>query len=229
MDCFLSEEVSDITLVVEGTPIPALKAHLISKSNVFRAMFSGNFKESNEESVEIKDTTIEAFKRFLQFLHFNHLFFKDDKDLHLVEEVRKLSDRYEVSPLLTAIDDYLKNTEVSFDNMEVISKIAVTFEITELKTNVMTFIDNNLNHFVDKDSHLMNDTTNGLFLEVLANNYRQIIIDLEDVVNKTVHSDGVKCFKKCACGKIGVAYLKTPYSITMLYCRYCRVHIIFHD
>ena len=65
LDYFMNEEKSDVLFVVEGQRIPALKAILSVKSIVFRAMFSGDFKESKDKEVVIEDTTYEAFKAFI--------------------------------------------------------------------------------------------------------------------------------------------------------------------
>ena len=69
MHYFMNERLSDVVFIVDGLRVPALKQLLIIKSRVFRAMFSGNFRESVEKEVVIKGTTFNAFKLFIRFLY----------------------------------------------------------------------------------------------------------------------------------------------------------------
>ena len=62
---FMNESLSDVVFIVEGQRVPALKQFSSVKSNVFRAMFCGNFRESEEQEVVIKDTTFDAFKTMI--------------------------------------------------------------------------------------------------------------------------------------------------------------------
>ena len=67
LDFFMNESESDVVFVIEGQPLPAMKSILRLKSRVFRAMFSGDFKETKDNEVDIEDTSYEAFKTFIQF------------------------------------------------------------------------------------------------------------------------------------------------------------------
>ncbi|CAG2106906.1 unnamed protein product [Medioppia subpectinata] len=62
MSCFLNESESDVVFIIDGQRVPALRQVLGLKSEVFRAMFSGNFKESEEKEIPIEDMNAEAFK-----------------------------------------------------------------------------------------------------------------------------------------------------------------------
>src|ERR1700712_1435804 len=90
MDFFMNDTESDVVFVIEGKRLPALKVILRMKSNVFRAMFSGDYKESKDKEVVIKDTTFEAFKTMIQFLYCDQLVLKDNNDFELIQEVCKL-------------------------------------------------------------------------------------------------------------------------------------------
>ena len=100
------EQKSDVCVlfVVEGQTIPALKSVLTEKSRVFRAMFS---EESKYEEVVIEDTTYEAFNTFIRFLNCDHLVLKDKNDFQLIQELYKLSERYDVPELDQKIADKL--------------------------------------------------------------------------------------------------------------------------
>ncbi len=65
-------ECSDITLMVEGTPVYAVKSVLSLWSPVFRAMFTGDFKEKEQSSIELPDKDLFAVAELMQFLHPPH-------------------------------------------------------------------------------------------------------------------------------------------------------------
>ena len=151
MDFFMNEKVCDVIFIVEGQRIPALKTVLSLKSEVFRVMFSHNFREFNDKEVEIKDTTYEAFKTFIRFLYCDELVFKDDNDLQLIEDVCKLSDKYQTSRLKAKIGKHLKKIESTLENIESFARIAFRYQIQDLIATVMAFIDKNISEFVKKN------------------------------------------------------------------------------
>ena len=85
-----------VVFVVETQTIPAIKSVLKEKSPVFSAMFSGN---SKYKEIVIEDTTYEAFNTFIRFLNCDLLVLKDKNDFQLIQELYKLSDKYEVPEL----------------------------------------------------------------------------------------------------------------------------------
>ena len=187
MDYFMNESVSDVVFVVEGQRLPALKVLLSIKSKVFRAMFSGHFKESEVEEVVIEDTTYEAFKSLIQFLYCDRLVLKDDNDFKLIEEVCRLSDRYDVKKLLEKVDDLLMamtlnhNDWVTFNS---ISKLAFDHNLQNMKSNVLSHIDQNFKDFIAKnEKHLVeyNVITDNHLVEMLAKNYRRVNTELNGI------------------------------------------------
>ena len=177
MDYFMNEDKSDVVFLIEGQPLPAMKAILSLKSKVFRAMFSDKFKESKDREVVIEDTTFEAFKAFIWFLYSDELLIKDSNDLNLIEEVCKLSDRYEANRRMKRLSTHLIKNELTLNNIEQISRIAFRYKMEDLMSKVMAFMDINFNEFVAKDEEelkLLYESTDGRLLKVMANNYRKI-------------------------------------------------------
>ena len=186
-DYFMNEEKSDVIFVVEGQHIPAIKTYLSVKSRVFSAMFSGNFKETKDEEIVIEDTTYEAFKTLIEFLYFDDLFLKDDNDFELIEELYKLSDRYDVSRMKNRITDKLcKKIDILLDsyqyikevwlNFQPILKIAFDYKIEKLMNKVMEFIYYKLEFLSTLDNEelfQLNDLTDGRFFTLLADNCRK--------------------------------------------------------
>ena len=218
----MKEEISDVMFVVEGKQIPALKTLVSVKSRVFRAMFSGNFKESNDKEVVIENTTYEAFKTFIQFLYCDDLVLKDFNDFELIGELYRLSDRYDVSRLADRItikwiesNSNLFNGPKSLSDedfqtnwvkIQSISEIAFELKLTKLMENVMTFIVKNLNHFLKRDIKLnqLNDLTDGRLFDFMANQCNRLKESLNQV-------------KRYVCGNCG-----TSNQVGSTNCKHCN-------
>ena len=183
LDYFMNEERSDVRFIVEGQPIPALKAFLSVKSRVFHAMFSGEFKESKDKEVVIEDTTYEAFKTFIRFVYCDQLVLKEDNDIELIAELWKLSDRYDIYRLESRLTDILYEKckvlgeyrkypfHKVWPKMQSILKIAFQYKIEKLMNNVMEYIDKYLFVISTEDSEVLielNDSTDGRLFSLFA-------------------------------------------------------------
>eukprot|EP00975_Prorocentrum_lima_P015665 3321300-Prorocentrum_lima.AAC.1 len=60
---------SDITIIVGEDRIPAHHLVLVTRSEVFRAMFSSNMIEATERVVHIDDFDLPVVKAMLRFLY----------------------------------------------------------------------------------------------------------------------------------------------------------------
>ena len=183
LDYFMNIKKSDVLFVVEGKPIHALKAFLSVKSRVFRAMFSGEFKESKDKEVVIEDTTYEAFKTFIQFLYCDHFDLKEEDELDVIGELWKLSDRYDIHRLESRLTDILFEkcmvlmescTEFQkvWPKMQSILKIAFEYKIEKLMDKVMEFIDKYLYFILNEENEVLiqlNDSTDGRLFSSIAN------------------------------------------------------------
>ena len=176
--------MSDVRFIVEGQPIPAVKTYLSIKSKVFRVIFSGKFKESNDKEIAIEDTTYEAFKTFIQFLYCEELVLKDDNDFKLIGELYRLCDRYDVSRLSVRLTDKLyeksqtliksrKDFKEVWPKMQSILLIAFEYKIEKLMDKVIQFIDEKFDHFIKEDNKVLiqlNDWTDGRLFTLMAIN-----------------------------------------------------------
>ena len=229
MDYFMDESVSDVVFVVEGQRIPAMKSILGFKSKVFRAMFGGDFKESEDKEIVIEDTTYEAFKTFIQFLYCDRLVLKDNKDFKLIEEVCQLSDRYDVKKLLEKVDDNLMAMTLSCSDSVTfnwVSKIAFDYKILGIKAKVLTLIEENIKHFMkkaDKELHELDVLTHNHLTGVLARSYRKLSTEY-DRKNEQLNEfnrylkeyQKIKCFK---CNSTINSYLFVPGGIGTYFCK----------
>ena len=103
-------------------------------SDHFKNAFFGsgvNFKEKEEGSVVIKDTTKEAFEDFLGFNYEKKIDF-GSKTLEELYEVFNLAERYQVEELKEVVSTSIKNFPLSIDN--VVKSAAIAKEYGQLAT-----------------------------------------------------------------------------------------------
>ncbi|XP_043287595.1 BTB and MATH domain-containing protein 43-like [Venturia canescens] len=87
--------LSDVTFVIDDKELPAHKAVLAVRSEVFEAMFLSEMKEKDTSRVEIVDAKAEIFEEFLKYLYTGEL-----NDLkNKVGEMLFLADKYQVCKL----------------------------------------------------------------------------------------------------------------------------------
>ncbi|CAB3379995.1 Hypothetical predicted protein [Cloeon dipterum] len=70
---FNDADTADIVFVVEGKKIYAHKTILLMRCAVFRTMFQGNWKESNESEQIIKHHSYDVFFAFLRYFYTNQV------------------------------------------------------------------------------------------------------------------------------------------------------------
>ncbi|XP_062574910.1 kelch-like protein diablo isoform X2 [Saccostrea cucullata] len=94
---------TDVTLLVEGRKIHVSKAVLSQHSPVFKAMFSGNFKESKQKEVPLHDKKFQDVVEFLRSFYPN---MKHKLTGHNVLQVLPLAHEYQ-SPLVDDCEDFM--------------------------------------------------------------------------------------------------------------------------
>jgi hypothetical protein len=90
------DDYTDVTIIVEDASFQCHRALLISRSEYFRGVLSGHFKETTEATptIVIKDIPKEIFIKVLEFVYTNTVL--DIQDCELVrlrdsiEDVRQL-------------------------------------------------------------------------------------------------------------------------------------------
>ena len=95
---------SDVVLVVEGKEFHVHRWMLSLQSPVFKAMFNGNFKDSAQEKIELKDDKHQAMLLFLKLMYPPNML---DKDLGAVDikdenvsSIVELADKYEAKNVI---------------------------------------------------------------------------------------------------------------------------------
>ncbi|XP_054153834.1 uncharacterized protein LOC128952454 [Oppia nitens] len=179
MDYLMNADESDVQFLIDGQTVPSVKLLLCMSSKVFRAMFSGNWRESGEDKgetdskIEIKDTTPEAFKVMIGFIYSERLFLNDDKDMDHIRDVLKLADRYQLKRLMTSVGQHLLSM-ISMDRIERIGRLAFDYQLVELIAGLKSFIDHNFQQLRQKpqpELNAINSAVNNLLFEKLFENF----------------------------------------------------------
>lgn len=82
---YLSDDYSDVTLVVNSQRFNGHKVILAARSQYFRALLFGGLKESNQNEIELKEPTLPAFKSLLKYIYTGHMSLTNQR-----EEVKSL-------------------------------------------------------------------------------------------------------------------------------------------
>ncbi|XP_054154684.1 BTB/POZ domain-containing protein 9-like [Oppia nitens] len=181
----MNADECDVQFVIDGQTVPSVKLLMCMKSEVFRAMFSGNWRESGgnddeetddkDSKIEIRDTTPAAFKVMIGFIYTEHLMFSDDnKDFEHIRDVLKLADRYQLKRLMTSIGKHLKSI-LTLDTIELIGRLAFDYQLDKLIARLNIFIDQNFKQLMAKpetELNAINTAVNNLVFEKLLPYYR---------------------------------------------------------
>lgn len=95
---YLSDDYSDVTLVVAGQRFNGHKVILAARSQYFRALLYGGLKESSQQEIELKGTTLPAFKGLLKYIYTGHMSLANQR-----EEVRLKSNSFSSSNLTNTL------------------------------------------------------------------------------------------------------------------------------
>ncbi|XP_012274808.1 BTB/POZ domain-containing protein 9 [Orussus abietinus] len=104
---YLSDDYSDIMLIVDGQRFNGHKVILAARSQYFRALLFGGLKESTQQEIELKGTTLPAFKSLLKYIYTGHMSLANQRD-EAVLDILGLAHQYGFLELEAAVSDYLR-------------------------------------------------------------------------------------------------------------------------
>ena len=151
MDCFLNEELSDVSFVIDGQRLPANKSWLAIRSHVFRAQFWGNFADSGQKEILITDATVNGFKTLLRYLYSEELVLSDEQNTELCLDVYYLSHKYQLEKLMKCVENYIETKLINKDNFADIHFFAFKRKFDTLVEMSKKFVSNNINEWVKHD------------------------------------------------------------------------------
>lgn len=127
----LDEDTADVRFVfrVENKrqQIPAHKSLLAARSDVFKAMFYGALKEDGD--ISIVDSSIAAFKEFLQFFYLTNVSLTMDN----ISDVVNLAKKYNVVDSALATCSLFLQDNVTEDNVCFVYNLAIFFDLGQLQ------------------------------------------------------------------------------------------------
>lgn len=155
---YLSDDYSDVTLVVDGRRFPAHKVILASRSEYFRAMLYGGLRESHEKEIEIIDVnSIAAFKQLLLYVYTGHMSLSTMKE-EMVLNVLGLAHKYGFEKLEEAISDFLRHS-LSIVNVCAFYDAANLYTLDSLGKECCSYIDRHAYDVIHHDSFLTLSTS----------------------------------------------------------------------
>ncbi|XP_065346573.1 RCC1 and BTB domain-containing protein 1-like [Cloeon dipterum] len=143
---FDDNDTADVVFVVEGKKIHVHKAILIMRCAVFRTMFQGDWKESNQTEQIIEHHSYDVFYAFLRYFYTNEV----DLLLDLAFELFALADLYRMTDLQK---ECLKTVQrvVTVENAAWIYDQAIQLDVEEVKQFVLNFCKKHMNAVVKSD------------------------------------------------------------------------------
>lgn len=136
--CF-NDDYSDVTLVVEDNRIRGHKVILAAQSEYFRALLYGGMRESNQMEIELKGTSLDAFKILLKYIYTGYMTLTTLGE-DAILDVLALAHQYSFADLETSISDYLKAI-LNTGNVCDIYDTATMFQLTSLASVCCSFMD----------------------------------------------------------------------------------------
>lgn len=149
---YLQPDYSDLTLVVEGTRLPAHRLVLASCSDYFRAMLYGGMRESQQNEVVLMDTPLGAFELLLKYIYTGQLKLSGLKE-EVVLEVLELSHQYCFQELEVGVSEHLERV-LGVRNVCRIYDRACLYQLGALADACRRFVDRHAQSILKADSFL---------------------------------------------------------------------------
>ncbi|XP_015781242.1 BTB/POZ domain-containing protein 9-like [Tetranychus urticae] len=149
---YMNDEYSDIVLVVAGEKIPAHKVILASRSDYFRAMLFGGMKESQEKVIELKSTSLTAFKHLLKYIYSGRMsltYFREDGLLELLG----LAHKYGFIQLQDSIAKFMEAV-LNVKNACLFYEASVLYGLSSLAEVCSSFIDQHALTIIQNETFL---------------------------------------------------------------------------
>jgi len=147
---YVSDEYSDVVLLVEKTRIPAHKVILAARSEYFRALLFGGMRESSQTEVELVDTSLPAFKHLLRYIYTGNMSLNSFRE-DLILDILGMAHLYGFQELETSISEYLKAV-LSVRTVCLIYDTASLYQLASLSTAALVFMDRHAMEILNHES-----------------------------------------------------------------------------
>ncbi|PIC49285.1 hypothetical protein B9Z55_007941 [Caenorhabditis nigoni] len=122
----VAKESSDIVLKIGDQKFYVAKLLLTFHSTYFKTLFSGNFSESKQSEIELKDIDPDAFQYFLELIYGISLV--NDT---MIMELFKLADFFDAQIVIERCQEFLLNR--SQQSLKIKFQVALKYKMEELK------------------------------------------------------------------------------------------------
>ncbi|XP_053988231.1 BTB/POZ domain-containing protein 9 [Hylaeus volcanicus] len=153
---YLSDDYSDITLIVGGQRFNGHKIILAARSQYFRALLFGGLKESTQCEIELKDANSTAFKVLLEYIYTGRMSLTDRRE-EVVLDILGLAHLYGFSELETSISDYLREI-LNIKNICLIFDAALLYQLEFLTRVCHEYMDKHACEVIQHENFLQLST-----------------------------------------------------------------------
>lgn len=147
---YLNEDYSDIILKVDDQRFHAHKVILAARSEYFRALLFGGMRESQQAEIELKGTSIAAFKGLLKYIYTGQMslaILKGD----VILDILGLAHQYGFVDLEAAISDFLRQA-LNINNVCAVFDAARLYQLHYLTRVCAAYMDNNASEIIKHES-----------------------------------------------------------------------------
>ena len=138
---YLNQELSDVIFVVNGERFASHRVILASRSEYFRVLLFGSFKESQScmNELVIEDTTALAFGALLKYIYTGKLTISEYSEADVLD-ILGLAHKYRFELLEESISSYL-NISLTIENVCLIYDDSLLYNLTTLTKICKEFLD----------------------------------------------------------------------------------------
>lgn len=188
---YLNDEFSDITLVIENSEIPAHKVILASSSDYFRALLFCGLQESQSAKISLKCSNEQLFKQLLKYVYTGKMNLTE-MSVQQILEIFQMSHEYNFRALNETISKHLISI-LSLKNVCIFYDLSNFYEIDELRTACLHFLDHNAEQALKQENFLRLSKTNLksiLLRESFCANELSILVALNRWIKANPEEDG---------------------------------------
>ncbi|KAK7862456.1 hypothetical protein R5R35_001170 [Gryllus longicercus] len=149
---YLNDEYSDVVLTVEGQRFHGHRVILAARSEYFRAMLYGGLRESQQAEIELKGTSLQAFRGLLKYIYTGHMSLANQKE-EVVLDTLGLAHQYGFVDLEASISDYLREA-LSVRNVCMVFDAARLYQLQFLTRVCLSFMERHALEVIHHESFL---------------------------------------------------------------------------
>lgn len=155
---YLSDDFSDVKIVVAGHKLPSHKLVLAARSEYFRAMLNSGMRESVQDEIELKASSLPAFKSLLKYIYTGRMSLANERD-ETILDILALAHMYGFMDLEAAISDYLREI-LNISNICSILDTALFYQLEFLSSVCFEYMDKYASEIIQHESfRQLRDTT----------------------------------------------------------------------